>query len=188
MTARLGALLVLCACSGGGSNGGTGGGTGGGGGSGGSGGGQQVERPVCTGTCNSVTLGGPLVLEQRSGASAPALSGGPPATGTYHLTSVVGYLGDGGAAGPSGVRYMSTFTFDGGTMESVEAAFEADGGFVAGDGGCARRTFAMSFDGGRATILRSCPGMGAPFTFPYGTTANTFTQDFGGFHLTYTRQ
>jgi hypothetical protein len=132
---------------------------GGAGGSSGADGGSDA-----TTACNTLVDTAPMVTTENVGSPPPVLTGGTIADGTYFLTALTVYTGDGGAAGPGGSN-STTIEVDGTTIQ------------IAMMGANGTATEMVTTSGSSFTDTRTCPApatrMGA-----YSATATTFTVQF----------
>jgi len=119
-------------------------------------------------TCNSLVNAAPLVQEQRQPTDAPLPDGGTFVDGTYFLTAVTLYTGDGGASGPDGRSAQQTSMAAGGIGQSVSTS----------DGCTSHSTSEISFSGTQITLTTICPactpGPCDSTTLGYTATPTTF--------------
>jgi hypothetical protein len=112
-----------------------------------------------------------VVQEEQVADVAPAPAFGTFADGTYFLTAVTIYTGDGGASGPSGHTHQQTSVASGGAAQSVSSD----------DNGCASHSNSqIAFSDAGLTITGTCP---ACMPSPCGTVTLGYTAGPSGFML-----
>ncbi len=112
--------------------------------------------------CNDLSNTAPVVEEEQQPTDPPQPDGGTLVDGTYFLTAVTVYTGDGGASGPDGRMTQQTSTSASGTGQSVTT-----------EGGCtSHSSSALTFDGNMIALTGTCPACTPP---PCGSVALGYT-------------
>jgi hypothetical protein len=129
-----------------------------------------LADPACT---NVFPSSAPAVTMNRVAEALPLASatGGTLAPGTYHLTSLVGYTGPGGATGPTGQPRSETIRVTAGTG----GVFRLEASIAAAMGGTGQwLVLDATPSGSTLTLSRVCPTAGPAGSLSYTATATTF--------------
>lgn len=107
----------------------------------------DASAPADAGDCNTVQNGASSVTVQQVASASPAAAGGAIGDGTYYVTAVVVFTGDGGAAGPRGDTVKETVVVHGSAFQAVAESL----------GTVTRFNGTFAIDGGSITNTHTCP-------------------------------